>query len=93
MADEIDRKIMPDFLQTVFVVSVGACSKSVEMMKAPQDSFPKMMTEMMELFSLPKDAPEGLQGKAQAVAGVWMSKGMELMESCKSAGEKLTEAK
>jgi hypothetical protein len=93
MADEIDRKIMPDFLQTVFVLSLGACYKSVEMMKAPQDSFPKMMTEMKELFSMPKDAPEGLQGKAEAVAGVWMSKGMDLMEICKTAGEKFTEAK
>jgi hypothetical protein len=93
MADEIDRKIMPDFLQTVFAVSLGACYKSVEMMKAPQDSFPKMMTEMKELFSMPKDAPEGLQGKAEAVAGVWMSKGMDLMEVCKTAGEKFTEAK
>ena len=93
MADEIDRKIMPDFLQTVFVLSLGACYRSVEMIKAPQDSFPKMMTEMKELFSMPKDAPEGLQGKAEAVAGVWMSKGMDLMESCKNAGEKFTEAK
>jgi hypothetical protein len=93
MADEIDRKIMPDFLQTVFSLSLGACYKSVEMMKAPQDSFSKMMAEMKELFSMPKDAPEGLQGKAEAVAGVWMSKGMDLMEMCKNAGEKFTEAK
>jgi hypothetical protein len=93
MADEIDRKIVPDFLQTVFSLSLGAAYKSFEMMKAPQDSFPKMMTEMKELFSMPKDAPAGLQGKAEAVAGVWMSKGMDLMETCKSAGEKFTEAK
>ena len=93
MADEIDRKIMPDFLQAAFTLSLGVCYKSVEMMKAPQDSFSKMMAEMKELFSMPKDAPEGLQGKAEAVAGVWMSKGMDLMETCKSAGEKFTEAK
>ena len=42
---------------------------------------------------MPKDAGEGLQGKAEAVAGVWMSKGMDLMEICKNAGEKFTEAK
>ena len=93
MAEEIDRKIMPDFLKTAFSLSLGACYKSVEMMKAPQDSFNKMMAEMKELFSMPKDAPEGLQGKAEAVAGVWMSKGMDLMEVCKNAGEKFTEAK
>jgi hypothetical protein len=93
MADEIDRKIMPDFLQTAFTLSLGACYKSVEMMKAPQDSFNKMMIEMKELFSMPKDAPEDLKGKAEAVAGVWMSKGMDLMEICKNAGEKFTEAK
>jgi hypothetical protein len=93
MAEEIDRKIMPDFLKTAFSLSLGACYKSVEMMKAPQDSIPKMITEMVELFSMPKDAPEGLQGKAEAVAGVWMSKGMDLMEICKNAGEKFTEAK
>ena len=93
MAEEIDRKIMPDFLKTAFSLSLGACYKSVEMMKTPQDSFNKMMAEMKELFSMPKDAPEGLQGKAEAVAGVWMSKGMDLMEVCKNAGEKFTEAK
>jgi hypothetical protein len=93
MADEIDRKVMPDFLQTAFSLSLGACYKSVEMMKTPQESFNKMMAEMKELFSMPKDAPEGLQGKAEAVAGVWMSKGMDLMETCKNAGEKFTEAK
>jgi len=48
---------------------------------------------MKELFSMPKDAGEGLKGKAEAVAGVWMSKGMDLMETCKTAGEKFTEAK
>ena len=93
MADEIDRKIMPDFLQTTFSLSLGACFKSLEMMKSPQESFNKMMADMKEMFSMPKDAPEDLKGKAEAVAGVWMSKGMDLVEACKSAGEKFTEAK
>ena len=84
---------MPDFLQTAFSVSLGACYKSVEMMKTPQDSFTKMLAEMKELFSMPKESGEGLKGKAEAVAGVWMSKGMDLMEVCKNAGEKFTEAK
>ena len=93
MAEEIDRKIMPDFLQTTFSLSLGACFKSLEMMKTPQDSATKMFREMKEMFSLPKDAGEGLQQQAKAVAGVWMMKGMDLMETCKSAGEKFTEAK
>jgi len=93
MTDEIDRKYLPDFLQTTFCISLGACYKSVEMMKTPQDSATKMFSEMKEMFSLPKDAGEGLQQQAKAVAGVWMMKGMDLMETCKSAGEKFTEAK
>jgi len=93
MAEEIDRKILPDFVQTTFSLSLGACYKSFEMMKSPQDSFTKMMGEMKEMFSIPKDAGDGLQKKAEAVAGVWMSKGMDLMETCKNAGEKFTEAK
>jgi hypothetical protein len=93
MADEIDRKIMPETLQTVFSISLGACYKSVEMMKSPQDSISKMFSEMKELFSIPSDAGEGLQKKAEAVAAVWMEKSATLMETCKSAGEKFTEAK
>jgi len=93
MAEEIDRKYMPEFLQTAFSVSLGACYKSFEMMKSPQESFSKMISEMKDLFSMPKDAGEGLQKKAEAMAGVWMAKGMDLMETCKNAGEKFTEAK
>ena len=93
MAEEFDRKIMPDFLQTTFSLSLGACFKSLEMMKTPQASFNKMVSEMKEMFSLPKDAGDGLQKKAEAVAAVWMDKGMTLMQTCKEAGEKFTEAK
>ena len=93
MADEIDRKMMPEFLQTTFCVSLGACYKSFEMMKTPQDSFSKMMPQMKELFTIPSDAGDGLQKKAEAVAAVWMEKAATLMEDCKSAGEKFTEAK
>ena len=93
MAEEIDRKIMPDFLQQTFCLSLGACYKSLEMMKKPQDSFNVMVKEMKEMFTIPPDAGDGLQKKAEAVAGVWMSKGMDLMEICKNAGEKFTEAK
>jgi len=93
MAEEIDRKIMPDFLKTTFSISLGACYKSFEAMKSPQDSASKVMTDMKELFSMPKDAGDGLKAKAEAVAGVWMAKGMEMMGDWKAAGEKFTEAK
>ena len=93
MAEEFDRKILPDFLQQTFCISLGACYKSFEMMKKPQDTFTSMVSNMKELFSIPKDAGDGLQKKAEAVAGVWMSKGMDLMQECKTEGEKFTEAK
>jgi hypothetical protein len=93
MADEFDRQIMPGLLQAAFSVSLGACYKGWEMMSAPQESLPKVMAEMQELFSIPPEAPESLQGKAEAVAGVWMCKGIDLMQTCKNAGEKFTEAK
>ena len=93
MADELDRKYLPDFLQQTFVLSLGAAYKSFEMMKSPQDSVTKMFGEMKEMFSVPKNAGEGLQEQAKAVAGAWMMKGMDLMEACKAAGEKFTESK
>ena len=91
MADEFDRKYLPEFLQDTFVLSLGACYKSVEMMKAPQASAEKIFAEMKTLFSIPSDAGEGLQKKAEAVAAVWMEKMAGLMEECKSAGLKFTE--
>ena len=93
MAVEIDRNIIPEFLKTTFSVSLGAWYKSIEMMMSPQDSASKMMADMEELFSVPEYAGEGLTAKAEAVAGVWMAKGMEVLGDWKSAGEKFTEAK
>jgi hypothetical protein len=93
MAEEIDRKIMPEFLQDTFSIYLGACYKSLEMMKSPIDSVGKIFSEMKELFTIPSDAGDGLQKKAEAVAAVWMEKGATLVETCKSAGEKFTEAK
>jgi len=93
MADEIDRKMMPELLRTTFSISLGACFKSLEMVKAPQESAGKIFTETVELFAIPLGAGEGLQRKAEAFASVWMKKSATLMEECKSAGEKFTEAK
>ena len=93
MADELDRKLIPELMQTTFTLSLGACYKSIEMIKDPQNSAEKVFTEVKEMFTIPKDAGEGLEKKAQAVAAVWMEKGATLMESCKNAGEQFTEEK
>jgi hypothetical protein len=93
MADEIDRKYLPELVQTSFEVYLGACYKSFEMMKNPQDAAANMFGEMKEMFILAKDAGEGLRQKAEAAAGIWVCKGIDLMQSCKTAGEKFTEAK
>ena len=91
MADELDRKIMPEFFQTGFAVSLGACYKSIEMMMNPMEYWDKLFSEAKSLFAWPKE--EGLQKKAEAVAGVWMEKAASLFEVCKTAGEKFTEEK
>ncbi len=91
MADEFDRVLFPGFLKDAFAISLGAAYKSLEMMKSPQKSVEKTMTEMKELVTVPEDAGEGLKAKAQAVAAVWMEKSATLMNECKTAGQKFTE--
>ncbi len=92
MGKEYDRKLMPDFLQTGFAIWLGAAYKSMEMMKSPQESMGKVLSEMKSLFTVPSDAGEGLQEKVEAVASEWMRKGATLMEDCKTAGKKFTDA-
>ena len=91
MAKEYDRILFPGFLQDGFAISLGACYKSMEMMKSPQQAIEKMMSEMKTLVSVPEDAGEGLTAKVQAVAAVWMEKSATLMNECKTAGQKFTE--
>ncbi len=91
MADEIDRKLIPELFQNALTLSLGASYKSMEMMKKPQESLDKMWGEMKSLLTIPDDAGEGLQEKAKALAAVWMEKGATWMEECKTAGEKFTE--
>ncbi len=91
MAEKMDRNIMPEIMQTAFAVSVGAAYKSLEMMMNPVASANKVLEEAMTLMTLPAEAGDGVQSKAEAMAGVWMDKGMTLLETCKTAGEKFTE--
>jgi hypothetical protein len=91
MADEFDRKLIPELMQTALKVSLGASYKSLEMLRTPQESASKVLEEAKALVTIPDDAGEGLQEKAKALAAVWMEKGATWMEECRSAGEKFTE--
>lgn len=91
MSDELDRQLTPPLFQTIFDLSLGITHLSVEMLKTPQQSADKVMSEVKTLFSIPADAGEGLQEKAKAVAAVWMEKAATWMEQCKAAGKKFTE--
>ncbi len=91
MADEFDRRMMPDLFQTTLSVSLGAAYKSLEMLRSPADTLPKVVDEMKTLLTVPENAGEGVQEKLQAMAGVWLTKGTMIVAECKSAGEKFTE--
>ncbi len=84
---------MPEFMNTTFAVSLGAAYKGLEMLRNPMESFPKMVSEMKDLVSIPEDSGEGIQQKMEALAGVWLEKGTNMMADCKSTGEKFTEGK
>lgn len=94
MADEFDRKYVPEILQDTFAISLGMTFKSFEMIKDPMTSIGTVTDEVTTLFSIPADAKDkGLKEKAEAVAAVWMEKAAGLMETCKTAGQKFTENK
>ncbi len=91
MADEFDRRFIPDFVQTTLTVSLGAAYKGLEMLRSPAESLPKVVAEMKTLLSVPEDAGDGIQEKFEAMAGVWLQKGTHIVAECKTAGEKFTE--
>jgi hypothetical protein len=93
MADEFDRRIMPEFLQTTFTLSLGAAYKSFEMVRSPSESISKMVTEVKTMFTIPEDTPSGIQEKLQVIAGNMMEKGATLVTDLKAAGDKFTEGK
>ncbi len=93
MAEEIDRKLLPEFMQSAFAICMGAMFKSVELMKHPQQSMEKMASSMKTLLTIPDDAGEGLQNKAQAIAAAWMQEGATIIEDCRSTGAKFTDTK
>jgi len=93
MADEFDRKYLPDAIQTTFAVSLGAAYKGVNAMLNPMESVPQLITDMKSLVELPEDGGSSPQDIAQAIAGNFMAKGAEMMQSFKKAGERFTEDK
>jgi hypothetical protein len=93
MADEFDRKYLPDAIQATFAVSLGAAYKSVNAMLNPMESLPHLITEVKSLVELPEDGGKSPQDIAQAIAGNFIAKGAELMQSCKKVGERFTEDK
>jgi len=91
MADEFDRRLLPDVIQTSFAVSLGAAYKGFNIMCSPLQSIPQMLVEAKSLVELPSDGDRSPTAVAQAIAGNIMAKGAELMQSCKTTGERFTE--
>ena len=52
-----------------------------------------MMNAAKQMVTIPDGTEGGIKEKAEALAGVWMDKGMSLVNDCKSAGQKFTEGK
>jgi hypothetical protein len=91
MSDEWDRQLTPPLFESIFVVSLGAAFKGLEMIQQPQKSTEKLSEDLKEMFSIPEDAEEGLQEQAKAVAAVWMEKSATWIEEFKEIGRKFTE--
>lgn len=93
MADEFDRKLLPEAIQTTLAVSLGAAYKGVNAMLHPMESVPQLFTEVKSLVELPEDGGHSPQDIAQAIAGNFIAKGAEMVQSFKKAGERFTEDK
>ena len=67
MADEFDRQVMPEFLQTTLTLSLGAAYKGLEMARSPVESLSTFVSEVKTIFTMPEDTGDGLQDKLQAI--------------------------
>jgi hypothetical protein len=90
MAEELDRRLMPDFLQTTLAVSLGFAYKSCEMLLHPSAALSNMVEETKTLLTIPEDAGEGVTDKVLAVAGIWIGEGAAMLEDCKTQGRKFS---
>lgn len=93
MADELDLRILPSATKDILSISLGAAWKSFGAALKPLESLPAIYDTARQLVTIPDDAEGGLRQKAEALAGVWMDKGMTLLNDCKVAGQKFTEGK
>jgi hypothetical protein len=88
MAENSNNTGLFGLLQTGLDVSLGAAHKSIEMARNPPEAASRLLAGMASMFTVPANAGPEIQDKAQAIAGVWMEKGMTLFAECKIAGEK-----
>lgn len=93
MAREFDRNILTGLLETGLAITLGAAQKGIQMAKNPPETVSKVVSEMKSMLTVPENAGPDLTGKAQAMAGVWLQKGVTLVAECKAAGEKFTDGK
>lgn len=93
MADEFKDNIFSGLLKTGIEISLGAASKSVEMVANPAEGVKKVVTGMASMLTVPEETGPGLPDKAQALAGVWLKQGLSLMAELQAAGQKITKGK
>lgn len=93
MPEDFKSDTLFGFLQTGFEISLGAAQKSIEVARNPQDNAVKLVSEMKTMLTVPEHSGPAFQDKAQAMAGMWLEKGMTLLVELKTAGGKLTEGK
>lgn len=93
MPPDLDLKILPDVARDILAISLGAAWKGFGAAINPMDTLPAMAATAKQLVTIPDGTEGGIKEKAEALAGVWMDKGMSLMNDCKTAGEKFTEGK
>jgi hypothetical protein len=93
MPEDFKSDTLFGFLQTGIEISIGAAQKSIEAARNPQDNAVKLISEMRTMLTVPENAGPEFQDKAQAMAGMWLGKGMTLLAEFKTAGGKFTEGK
>ena len=93
MADELDLRILPAATRDFLSISLGAAWTGFRAATRPLETIPAMFNTAKQLVTIPDDTEGGLRQKAEALAGVWVDKGMTLLNDCKAAGEKFTEGK
>jgi hypothetical protein len=91
MAEELDRKLIPGFMQDAFKICLGAAFKATEAMKQPVASVKDAFGEAQALIEIPEGTPDEVEAKAKAIAGNVMIKANEWMGALRSAGAKFTD--